>query len=64
MDYFLQSPQWASSSARWAGPSTNSPAPAGASLRSRSRNPAGKLLYSPYGPVADRWKRSTPRWRP
>ena len=53
MDYFLQSPQWAQFQRALGRTVHEQSGPGWRFLAVEESNPAGKLLYSPYGPVAE-----------
>lgn len=53
MDYFLQSPQWAQFQRALGRTVHEQTGPGWRFLAIEDTNPAGKLLYSPYGPVAE-----------
>lgn len=52
MDYFLQSPQWADFQRSLGRTVHERSGPGWSFLAVEETNPAGKLLYAPYGPVA------------
>ena len=53
MDYFLQSPPWAQFQRALGRTVHEQSGPGWSFLAVEESNPAGKLLYSPYGPVAE-----------
>lgn len=53
MEYFLQSPQWAQFQRALGRTVHEQSGPGWRFLAIEESNPAGKLLYSPYGPVAE-----------
>lgn len=53
MDYFLQSPQWAQFQRALGRTVHEQAGPGWRFLAVEESNPAGKLLYAPYGPVAE-----------
>lgn len=52
MDYFLQTPAWADVQASLGRTVHQQSGPGWSFLAVEEKNPAGKVLYSPYGPVA------------
>ncbi|WLQ05203.1 lipid II:glycine glycyltransferase FemX [Arthrobacter oryzae] len=53
MDYFLQTPQWADFQRSLGRAVHQESGPGWSFLAVEEKNPAGKVLYAPYGPVAD-----------